>query len=414
MAVTTDLYKGKLYNDGEGLTHGDLNDARAWALAQALDQTFAHLLGQLQTGLKDPDMIGENGGEPAGNMLGVIYTMTGGEAILWADVGGGVTDVKITGGTIFQKLAAANGNEAQFLAHTIRDNEHTLAIAAGDATNPRIDIVQVKLEYVNGGSESRDFKDAITGALSSTNVNKTRRVQATISIKQGTPAATPTYPAPDAGYALLGAVRVPATWAGGFTPDGTGSASAGLRQCSVPLRIQAITQSMDEGVQVLSASNWSKVDAGVTASGGAGTDLIVWCPHASHAKRIVGVAITARWVTSGAVELRRTPQALTGPNGGATPVNDLSSVLVNADGTLRTYFAHLGHIADSSSDSNPSAANGHIGDAFWACGGKAGPTTRPFQLNIPPTTGFLGNRSALWIDGGQNSTIYEVTWYLAG
>jgi hypothetical protein len=407
--MATDLYRDKLYNDGEGLTHGELNDTRAWMLARMADQLLEHQAGILGS-VNDPSMWGQNGADT--DLQSLIYTLTGGEAVI--KQGTTATRVSTIGGTIFQKVASAAGTAPTFLPYTFAPDEFDLVIGAGDATNPRIDIVQVRLQLVDGGSESRDFKDAITGALTSTATNKTRRVDATVSIKAGTPAATPTYPAPDAGYAVLGAIRVPATWTTGTTADGTGSASAGLRQCSVPLRIEPHTMSMGADVLYNSATTWELISAGVAqATGGAGNDLVVWCPG-GHTKRIVGVSITARWITSGVVHMRRIPWTAGGYSLAGAPVIDLSSVLVNADSTLRTYFAHLGNIADASEDSNPSAANGPIGDAFWAAGGKGGPTHRPVQLGGAASTTQLGHRTALVIDGGTNTIICEVTWYLAG
>lgn len=86
-----------------------------------------------------------------------------------------------------------------------------LTTAAGHATHPRIDLVELRCEWFSTDSTSRNFQDEVTRALTSTSTNKRRAVQVTIQIRQGTAAATPAYPAPTTGYAAIGAILVPAT-----------------------------------------------------------------------------------------------------------------------------------------------------------------------------------------------------------
>lgn len=403
-----DLYKSKLWSDGEGLTHGDLNDASAWALARLCDQLLEHNAGILGAN-KDPDLWAENGADT--DLVSLLYTATGGDAML--KQGTTATRVSTAGGTVFQKIANADGAAPSFVPYTFAPGEFDLVIGAGHATLPRIDIIQVRLQITDGDAETRDFKDAVTGALTTASTSKTRRVTATVSLKAGTAAATPSYPAPDSGYAVLGAVRVPATWTTGIAADGAGVSSAGLRQCSVPLRIEAVS-GWGYIYPASSASLWERDGMIWSAVGGAEVQLIARCPAAGFGRRIVGVAVTARWVSSGEVLLHHFPWTSLGPTmaGPSTiPSHDLSSVLVNADGTLRTYFAHAGHIADASPDSNPSATNGPIGDGFWCSGARGGPIWR---TDAPPSTTNLGRLAGLQIAGGDGTQIMDVIWYLAG
>lgn len=86
----------------------------------------------------------------------------------------------------------------------------TLTTAVGHATQPRIDLVELRAVWFDTDSTSRNFQDEMTRALTSTAFNKRRAVQVTIQIKQGTAAASPAYPAPSAGFAAIGAILVPA------------------------------------------------------------------------------------------------------------------------------------------------------------------------------------------------------------
>lgn len=421
--MSNDLFSGMLWSEGEGLTHDDLNNGRGYIEARIFDQLLSQLApGPLASATTDPDLVGLNGADL--DTTSLIFTMSAGCGVL--KQGSAATKVGTYGGTIFQKIAAADGEEATFIPYTLVDNEFDLTIGAGDAANPRIDIIQVKLEWVElaADQEARDFEDGVTRVLTTQNTVKKRRVQATISLKAGTAGATPTYPAPDAGYAVLGAVRVPALWATGITHDRNPSAGvlAGLRQCSVPLRVQAFTVTPDE-FDYAFATNWIRYAvagfgfAKAAANGAAATGLRVWCPAAGQGKRIIGVAIQGSFEVAGSVELRTAVDAAGGLTSYAS--HDLSSVLVNVGAGNCFTFAHLGDIADASPDSDPSAAAGPIGDAYWASGGRSGPAFAPVVRYGNTVTHYGFERAYLDIDGDSTlgapgSTITAVIWYLAG
>ena len=409
--MPTDLFTQVNYNVGEGLANSDLANMAKFADSRLLDQMYSRLVGALGATALDPSITSENGENPA--LTSLIYTLTGGEAVL--KVGSTATRVSLTSGTIFQKIGNVTGLDANFLSYLVDESDVDLVISAGDATNPRIDILQVKLEYVTGGAENRDIEDSFTKIVTAQSVNKTRRVQATFSLKQGTPAATPTYPAPDTGYAVIGSLYVPATWTTGVVPDPDvgASGSARLRQCSLPLRVRTVRTPMTMMFKG-GASTWSNATTPPLwlASGGAATALMAPCP-AGYESRVVGIGLVAKFVTSGAVQLRLASHTTLGPSFITGPVFNMSSVLVNADGNFRYYFAHLGNIASSSNDSTPVSTV--VGDAFWASGGKAGPAQRPNVLNTPPYTAVnVEQNTYLTIDGGTNSQVAEVIWFLAG
>lgn len=118
--------------------------------------------------------------------------------------------VSFTAGLLGQRVSVPDGTDPGFLWYHCGIGEVSLTAGAADATNPRWDIVQIKIEHVEGTSESRDFEDA-AGVLTSTATNKRRRTQMTATIKAGTAAASPTEPSPDAGYVKLCAIHIAAT-----------------------------------------------------------------------------------------------------------------------------------------------------------------------------------------------------------
>lgn len=409
--MATDLYSTVLYNDGEGLDYTDLNAMSQGMVARIAEQMWGRMCGYLGVTNKDPQLQGEGGDDAA--LTSLAYTLTGGDCV--AAQGSSTTKLKLLGGTIFQKIAAADGAEASFIPFTLRAGDVDLTITAGDATNPRIDILQMKLEWVDGDAEDRDFKDGTTGAVTTTSTDKTRRVQATFSMKNGTAAATPTYPAPDTGYCLVAAVRVPSTWTANVGPETGGSSSAITRQCTIPLKIEHHQSFPHEWDDTL-ATNWVRNASGCwSASGGDATNLIVPVPQGALEKRIVAIGITAVWVTSGLVELKTiTWNQISGYSTSQHAAFDLSSSLVTTGGTHRQQMVHLGDICDASTLSNPSAAAGVIGDPYWCGGGISGPSRRSVERNNEGAGSDWPSRAMLLIDAGSGSDIISVDWYIAG
>jgi hypothetical protein len=413
--MPTDIYQQFRFNNAQGVDPADLNLIQKFADAKALDQILSRYVGALGSSSLDPDLASTGGENPA--LTSLIYTLTGGDAII--KQGTTATRVGLTSGTIFQKIGNAGGEDASFLSYFVDESDVDLTISAGHATLPRIDILQCKLEYVNANSEERGLQDATTRLITIQSIQTQRKVQATFSIKAGTAGATPTYPAPDTGYALLASIRVPATWTTGTTPDGTGSSSLGLRQCTMPLRTRTVSVSTREMIK-RTAGNWTYSDpGGIWACLGApSTDLLAPCPAGIN-ERIIGVGIFGAFgafsAAANSVILQAMAHAGTGYNLASTPSNDLTVAMQVDGGTSQGFtFAHLGMICDTSSDSNPTAANGVIGDPFWAWGGKAGPAWRPNVTLTPPSTTNLGKRAVLRISGETSTIINEVMWFLAG
>jgi hypothetical protein len=207
----TDLYKTVLYNDGEGATQGDQNDTQRFGLSRLTDQVLRNLavgasVDPQLSGI-DPDPTGPN---PNPDPTLWAWTLSGGTG--FARAGSANNKVKISIGTVYQMIASSNGDEAKFLPFTF-DGTTEMTFTNGDATNPRVDIIQMALSWVDGDPQSRDFEDGVTHVVTTTSMNKKRRVQCVLSVKTGTPAASPHVPDPDAGNVILFAMVIPATYA---------------------------------------------------------------------------------------------------------------------------------------------------------------------------------------------------------
>lgn len=228
--MPNDLYKKVNFSDGEGLVHTDLNNAQRFFGASVYDQLLSKLTGHTLQDFFEYVQVNTH--------TKWAYALSVGGAL--PQQGTANNKLKIGAGTLFQKIGNSDGNAETFLPYTF-DGTLEFTIANGDATNPRVDMIQMKLELEDGDSQSRDFEDATTRIVTTTTPNKQRRVLGTFSVKQGTPAASPQYPTPDAGYVPICCVVVGANYTGAaafLTRDSAG-ANAVIHDLRMPLSIQS-------------------------------------------------------------------------------------------------------------------------------------------------------------------------------
>lgn len=233
--MSTDLYKSVKWNDGEGITPTDLNDAHRFLAAKLSDQLLEKLIGSPNN--YDPVLSGQKG---ANSSVNYAYALSVGGA---QPLQGSTTSkIKISAGTLYQKVANADGDNATLLAYTF-DGTDEFTITAGHATLNRVDMIQMKLERVDADPQTRDFEDATTRAVTSQSMNKKQRVQCTLSLKTGSGsslAASPAYPTPDAGYVPIACIVVGATWAGAerFYYDDMAGARAVIHDLRMPINVK--------------------------------------------------------------------------------------------------------------------------------------------------------------------------------
>lgn len=186
------------WGDGEGVDYGDMNRLALWQMCFENDYKFAMLTRT------DPTV--------AAPWLEADYTKKlhrhHNAGYLYA--GASNRQVKNKRGLIAQWTAVPDSTEPKLLCYWLDDDEINLTCATADATNPRYDVVAVKLE-LEGVSETRDFEDS-AGVLSSTTQQTYKRVKCTARIITGTPAVSPTRPALAAGEAYFATIKIPATF----------------------------------------------------------------------------------------------------------------------------------------------------------------------------------------------------------
>jgi hypothetical protein len=296
MTIISDAFLGHNQNEGEGVYTDDINLIGRSANARVTDQ----LLEKLICGVSNSAFGGGpiNIEFPSTNH-GVSSADTSTDYAFAVNCGGGVpiqgsanNKIKIAAGTLLQKVNSTDGGDMSILPFTF-NGTNEVTIANGDATHPRLDIVEMKLELVAGGSDSRDIEDNTTDAPSTQVVNAEWRVQCTLQVKAGTPAVAPTVPTPDAGFVPICAVMVGTNYVGaaGFKFSDTAGATACIHDLRIPLGLTVYR--VKPNAFEYDSTKWTidtrktQVTAGATPD-----DLVIPCPVI--AGRLMGVAITTK------------------------------------------------------------------------------------------------------------------------
>lgn len=408
-----DPFKGILWNDGEGIEHGDLNVTSRYPEARLFDQVIRATAGNARAAT---DQLAQLTVSPAP----FLYALGGGQGYI---VPGAVAlQTTVRGGVIFQQVGGVDGNAPTFLPYTMVDGSFTLTHAIGDATNPRIDVIEVKLELVDSDTATRDFEDATTEALTTSTPAKTRRVFATFQIKAGTPAASPTYPALTAGFAALGAVLVPATHNAVFT------ALAHMRDLRLPLRVRHVDVFPADFVS--DGSTWSHspntalathLQRYTLAQSLDGT-FAVPCPlAASH--RVIGFGLYGRFLATAAREVKLVRQQIVDPGSQTTfpetailtELADLSAALLGASSTSWKWTSVGMDALEAALAAGPSPArNGsNLGDGVWGNGLHAGPSYEFMDVDPLPTDSLYRLVATVRCSTGvaENCGVVLARWY---
>lgn len=409
--MSTDLFKQVNFNDGEGVTHTDINDLQRYLESKIWDQIVHNGIGALNytafgaTG-KDLELGGQDG---ANHPTTFAYCLNPGAAFLRA--GSANNKIQISPGTLLQKIGATTGNDPQMLAYTFVGTEEW-TLSNGDATNPRVDLLQMKLEYITADLQVRDFEDATTRVTTTTSMSKKRQVQATLTVKSGVPAASPTIPDPDAGYVPVGSVMVGNGWTIANAPrfgldDVAALNNAVVHDQRMPVRVRAYTVMAS---QFYCKTNWSYSSAtGAALSSSATNELQIPCP--APLGRLLGIAWLHFASDSGAT---RTLHFTSGALASSATVGRMVTVpqqpTTNNDGLSTTPF----YVFEA--NQNPSAGptilqslTNKIGVPVWTKGGRC--ALQPILNN---TATAVANPLVFRISNASNaSDWYSVTYYIA-
>lgn len=176
-----------LYNDGEGLDFNDLNGMQRLMRRELYDEFLRDLLWN------PGDVESAATLRPVGQALGLPNPVGAGS----------VTPAR--GQVIFDPGSDPGSPDYRYLTAYCPGTQ-SFTITANALGGTRYDLICAKIAQVYGSSESRDFKDATTGALSTVSENKRRTGTLTLQYVTGTVITTD--PAVPAGYTKIGRVEV--------------------------------------------------------------------------------------------------------------------------------------------------------------------------------------------------------------
>lgn len=242
--MSTDLFSTVLHEDGSEVDPDDLNDGQRHVQAMVTDQLLEALLGSIAQltspngpGFNDPEFGSQNGANCPG-----VYAYA-------INIGGGHLrpgsanhKIQVAPGTLLQKVGNCDGAKSSLIPYKFAGTEE-FTLTNGDPVTPRVDLLQMKLEYIDDTAASVDFQDAVSRALT-TNIsaNTRHRVKCTLSVKAGTPAASPRIPDPDTGFCAVGSVLVGNGWTTGgnvpiFGVDSAATNNAVVHDQRMPIRM---------------------------------------------------------------------------------------------------------------------------------------------------------------------------------
>lgn len=357
-----------LYNDGEALDYNDLNNAQRHARSMLYDGVHGTLARVVERDYQ-PQAV---------SSTGHAWTIGNG---CQPYVSASTLTVSFTPGAIgFKASGVPDGTDPLFLWYHMGLAEVSLTAGAADATNPRWDIVQIKIEHAEGTSETRDFSTT-GGVLSSVSFNKRRRTKLTASIKAGTAAASPSEPTPDAGYVKLCAIHIAAT-ATVITPTT-------VRDYRMPVGYRVID--MIPGLHCGRDTQWSVDVTGMVTGDGNATPRRLYAtpqlgtPFASG--RLLAVGVSADLAGAGATaELQRVNWATTSFS--ATTVKDISAnVLSSTDRYMEVALWDEAIWMDGSSAPSCQGAAGNANGYGEATVGAGLSTTTMNKLWLKIATG---------------------------
>ncbi len=178
-----------------------------------------------------------------------------------------------------------DGATPNLLSYWLIDNELMTVLGAGDGSNPRIDLIEIKLD-IEDETEMRDVMDASGIATSTAGVLTRKRTRLTKNVVVGTPGASPTAPSPTAGYVPWAYVWVPTSFASTFTAFEVSDFRfpLGYQRVLVPAIGLQPHSSLAHWPMTLSA--WA-----TRAAGGAAEVLAVRCPIHDGNSKLLSVII---------------------------------------------------------------------------------------------------------------------------
>lgn len=371
MAIETSAYSKSVQftPDGEGIDLTDMINMQAFNRMREAAVLFAGAMPNIAANTAGDGSLGtpdsfEEQGAGGGDAGDCVYAPVPGSAFVYPT--GVANQIAFSPGPIMMFADAAWSETGEETATFRLVGNETLTTAVGGG-NPRIDLVEVKLEYVDGDLQTRHFEDATTRQPSSQpNTPKERRAQLTYQIKQGVAAASPVYPTPTVGFIALAAIYVPAG-------HNAVHAAANIRDLRMPLGVRAIDVDFTQ-MRKTGTNPWAELGGAIlsTALASTPTDWVyAVCPVASPSARLLGVGLHCALGDDAIVELVQ----LSHPTSNAAPTANTiaDNLLDDIDAVGGFSYVDMIQLMDliDSAGSFLGTRDGHNGTPVW-CNGTTG------------------------------------------
>ncbi len=389
------ISKEMLFSAGEGLDFADLNAMQRFLRAQTHDIWRAYARQSDPGGGVNPQVLYTQGNGGAPYATGASRQLGNYAGWIAVTQGLGVT-----------------GDAPDFLYYYVALNEMAVTLDVGHATDHRTDILCVKLDYLDGGSESRDFEDAATRALSSTTPNKRRNVRLQFQVVKG--ADNPVFPgtqgAVPVGYVKIAAVYIPPTWNAAIAPGN-------ILDYTMPVGFKIIDI---PGPQWDHISNSDTATAWIAQGGQLGRyhggypgaiPAYAICPGLPNSHRIIGVGFGGirRASSTATVELRR------------IDLLPADATVGYAEAVITPDYAGSALLPTTGSDTEYREISLLTGEPIWVNGYRSGVAASelaglPPYTSAPPFSPPAIPRCALryLTDGTRDDQITLARFYVAG
>lgn len=294
--------------------------------------------------------------------------------------------------------------------YAIRLRTNTFTTAVGDATNPRIDLVEIKVDTIITDSTVRNFEDGTSRALSSSETLKTEAAEVTIQIKQGTPSATPAYPTPTSGFVALAAVYVPATHNAVHSADN-------IRDMRMPLGAIVPYDVYAHQIYRNGPTPWLQdadtADFRISAPSSA-SPVYAMCPVGSATGRLVGIGVHGESLGSTTCKLKR---VIFNGGGGGPGLVDLADLREDFDAfdspealRRKNMVELMNNINATGTYKGTRVTNTRVGTPIWCNGFPAGVAYGAGPVSSGQQT---VSHLAVELNATTGSTISLVRFYVA-
>lgn len=156
--MAEDKFKTVRWTAGQEVRAQDLSDVGKFLSSMISDQLLAKLAaGDLETAEPGDGSVVSGGGGSAVWLHAL--TVHGGRPQL----GSSNRKVRISAGTVFQRVGAETGDDRTFLPWTF-DGTDEITISDGDASNPRFDLIQLRLRLEDADPQHRVYANPTTHA----------------------------------------------------------------------------------------------------------------------------------------------------------------------------------------------------------------------------------------------------------